>query len=105
VGLALASWPTFGIQAAGVSFSVSYSREYSLTIGDDNKVEASFSQTLTMSTSFTSSIITPALGVMATSRSLEVAKSLETRYIEGKMSTNSFKSAKEAHALLISRMV
>lgn len=87
----IASWPGFvAAQSTGVSISIGFEREFSISTGKDNKIKAKFSQSLKIETSFHStSVLAVGSGVYAAGISHTLAQQLESRYTVGKITSNS----------------
>ncbi|MDR1041357.1 MAG: hypothetical protein LBR80_14600 [Deltaproteobacteria bacterium] len=89
----LGGWPGLGIvHSTGFSVSVGYKREFSVSIGSDGKIEAGMSESVEFSASFTS-VTAVGIGVgfgtaLAAAATLDLAKSLEHSYSNGRIGTN-----------------
>jgi hypothetical protein len=91
------SWPGLAVvHSTGVSVSIGFEREFSVSVDKDNKIEAKFTQSVKIEASFKSSASTLLGGssLLAAATYLTLAQALEARYTSGKIASNSgFQSA------------
>ncbi|MDR1312338.1 MAG: hypothetical protein LBQ12_01275 [Deltaproteobacteria bacterium] len=93
--ISIGGWPGLGVtHTAGFSVSVGWKREFSVSVNSDGKIEAGMSESVEFSASFTSTT-TVGFGVgagfgaaLAAAATLDLAKSLEHSYSNGRIGTN-----------------
>ncbi|MDR2338676.1 MAG: hypothetical protein LBF40_00840 [Deltaproteobacteria bacterium] len=87
----ISTWPgLFASRGTGLSVSVGFEREFSISVGKDNKVETKFTQSVKIEATFRSA---PTYGIgsggaLVAAGLLTLANSLETRYLAGRIATN-----------------
>ncbi|MDR1038277.1 MAG: hypothetical protein LBT40_17420 [Deltaproteobacteria bacterium] len=99
--ITVGGWPGLGIvHTTGFSVSVGWKREFSVSVNSEGKIEAGMSESVSFSASFTSSTSVGfgvGLGVglaagygtaLVAAASLDLAKSLEHSYSNGRIGTN-----------------
>jgi hypothetical protein len=134
--LSVVGWPGTGgvISASGVSVSIGYEREFTISVSEDNKIEASSKETIKISASFVSGVFLGSqsgfglrfgsgiglgtglglgfgtsfgttFGTTFAANGYELSRTLEQRYAEGRISVNKSSSVTASRAGLISAKV
>jgi hypothetical protein len=104
----ISSWPgLIGAQGVGVSFSIGFEREFSISVDKDNKIETKFTQSVKFEASFkTSSLVTVGTsGVFAAAHYLTLAKNLESRYTSARVASNNPTPANLRSSYLLSTVI
>ncbi|MDR2613692.1 MAG: hypothetical protein LBG06_13090 [Deltaproteobacteria bacterium] len=108
--ISVGGWPGLGfVHTAGVSVSVGWKREYSLSVNSDGKIEAGMSESVEFSATFSTGIAVGVglgglYGAYAASTTLDLARTLEHSYSQGRIGTNRT-STVASRSFLLSRHV